>query len=514
MDSSIIIEGITSSDVLSGDYLFPSKVTQSQHSKITQQIKQGVGIVIKNSKREPYIITCNNSISNCRKLYGYLKVTQKGQVKMMKCELTVEHVCYGYDLALLSFTNKKVDKIIDKLIHCVHMDDFVDDLSDDFLKDKQYKMKNPHTEQTESYKLINIEEKKLYSINLPHTLIINMQKDEEKKENDFDGQSGSCMTCSSNNSNSNSIIGLAGSYDQTYNTLHVIPSVCIKRFIDECEQTNGYDGISVVPFKGMIKDGKLSVVDNYGLSCYRLKENDVMESLIVVDKEYLVNKHGMIHLDDIKRDVLVETFIGLKCWSEHNFQINVKRNDKLTKLNLTARSIDSLLTIPLTHNQSKKKNDTVNFNGLVFAEFDEDYLRYYLSNDIHLIGTLIKDHINDPYSNTNTNNDKNHNKKVVLVDIDFNSEDITQLDEKLIEKYRRQYREIGLPLINQIDDSYFLSILTKVNKNKINNLDALINVMKDQKSIVNLYFSLDTDMGFKLGFNGDKEEVTYEALLA
>lgn len=436
-----------------------------------------------------YIITCYHCVKNT------LNITIQIKDNRYKCYL--EYFSDEFDLALLIINEYKGD-------HIIKPDDFVTDLTGKSyikgldistfqrhkkIKDKIYNCKEINLITNNSVHTSNV------SYNLPKIPYISVQIQEDIDDiHELQGISGSFLM-----NKNKKILGIINRVENS--SIHAISTSTIQRFINEIEKTGNFKGICtlvgryasceyVPDHESQRKGNALYVEDcmDINYNNYNYNDNNTYMNirngdLIIEVNGHKIDDHGMIDGSNID----MQTYIAMNFFCGSIIPLKILRcknnnNDyKEKKINIRARPLSSMKYISVSFNK------LYNYHGLILVELSEDMINYYRDIGVTIGYSFRKNYIDNPYRN---NLDE---KIIVLINLDKKN-----LNKKTTEKINK----LGLPLI-KIEKDYTLAVLNKVNKKKINNVDELINIVKDNRDNT-LYFSINDREKFKIEIKNDK----------
>jgi len=298
------------------------------------------------------------------------------------------------------------------------------------------------------------------SLNIPKMPFIRITLN--KKINDISQLSG--MSGSVIKSKRGKIIGIISSVIDTY--IYVVPSIIIKRFIDEFKINNHFKGICPLAIKYspcMFDPHELKSKSIYGIlitNNYGIKNNLLKNDVIVQINEKSIDKYSRIY------DFNTKSLIDFNVYIMLNFQYGSQIPLKIARLKkgsttiykekdiiLDARTLNSLKYIPI---ESNKK--IYEFANMKFIELSEDIINYYIDSEIITCKSIGDKYIDTPYRNAN-------NYVVIMFDIDK-----TQLYLEI----KETVTDIGLPITPIKDKQFSFTVIKKINNNIINSIEDVI----------------------------------------
>ena len=381
-----------------------------------------------------YVITCYHGIQN----NTHIEMVNEFGKYNMKELYTIKQ----YDFAVLNF-NEKYDINNNKKI------DLITNITD--INNPKLKINYLDAQSTDYYKKINLEQidcelqniitSKFKSEMFPAILALEIQINDISSDM-YEGLSGSIIS-----DNNNKILGMISYYNIENKTFIAIPSYCIKLFFimalskdrirSYCLNTEAKENYNIIK-----KHYNINYKTDTGENI-KFKLEDKIKSI----NDTKFDDEGNIYLEELGASIPLDIYFILKNSKYHTFVFIDKKNNIIEK---------NICTIPLEDYTmfNIESKDIVEYKGLIITEASEELLLYYYKSGINIKGKL-NDYYNDCYSNKQ--------KIIIILNIKYEG-----LDENL----SKMYKHNGLPLIKNRDEVY-IPIISKINNNKINNLDEL-----------------------------------------
>lgn len=294
------------------------------------------------------------------------------------------------------------------------------------------------------------------------------------------------------------IVGIISHIQQLGNTLAIIPSCFILRFIKEFQGSGNFRGLCSIVGRGVpacITDPKkhgYMMLDTYSInynysptSTSEPSLGDNLRNLDLITKidEQTITESGELYDECCSIQMPLETFIALNYFSDEMISLQLYRtvngkNYKRFRIKLKARPVSTTCYL-----REIFDGRYLEIAGLIFIELSEDMLDFFEDLGYHLIGSVQKYRQLTPYRNRNR-------RVVVWIDI---------IHDKFSEDQLRLLQDKDLPLRNVFNQDYNLPIITKIDtklENKqITNLDQLQILLTENCTI---YGSLSEFLNVKI----------------
>lgn len=450
-----------------------------------------------------FILTCFHGIRNASNITIY----QFNRNKLSKYEVIPVITSCELDLALLRInTQVKKSKKIKK--HNININSFYLEFPKlneelftflfkkfDYLSDNQIAINYSLCHcinRTITYERIN-------SFNLPLMPYININMKSLPFNINESGISSSIVL----NSN-NQIIGMVSNMTTDNYLISVIPSITILRFLNEYIKYDNFLGIcNIIAQKTLCeiefnnqKNIAYLITECYNINYnknlrydnslgHNLRTNDIIHSI----NNLKFNTNGYVYYDKLKCEIPFDTYIALNYMCGDFMTLGIYRmsNNHLESKNikLKARPLWTSKYISIT-----EENKYLEFGGFVFIELSEEMLDRYRHHGIILSGHILDYYIRHPYRN-------GEEKIIILIDI---------IRSNFTDDILSQFNEIGIPLLNIKENKYSVSILTKINKRKVINIDQIHELLENyhHRNKLVFYLKLDNNSQLKLNFINKK----------
>ncbi len=445
-----------------------------------------IGQVIKIND-EIFILTCFHCICNateiiCNKFFETKKECSKDTIKLLIVSSSDE-----LDLALLKTVDNYDFGPMDASIFNYKMNDY-NCLKFTYRKIKETKKKCVITKKTYSSDRCNVMLKKITSYQIPKLPYIDIYSkkllNDEKNLNKLAGISGTFAY-----NKNNEICGIISScYNKTLVCL--IPSIVIKRFLDESISKDNFNGLcgfplSTISCKITRDDGNvvhgLLVKNNYKIKYdSKQKDNNIQKGDIIHNLNNMeLNINATIYDNFTDFSYPFDTYIALHYISDLNINIKVFRDDDTFTISNTCIPFSKNRIIPISLNESK----FIIYNGLVFTELTEELIKLYEKRNMFLKGTALDVFTKKKYSNK-------RKRLIVLVNL---------LKKQITSKELEEYKKIGI--LNYINS---LIVLTRINRSNLTDLDHMNIILKKNIENKQFYFSVDENNKFIIKYINDK----------
>lgn len=431
-----------------------------------------------------FLVTVNDTIYAITNYHGvkhsdecYIYTTAERNITKYKTCNTI--LCPDFDLALLEITKIKEDdiKINNVNIECC------------FPKIGEQCTILSKTLLQRQFSRITIEEISCrvkgitfdnFVIMSPPVPIIELEfSDEKTYDLVLDGISGSPVIYN------NSVIGCVSNIpaDKT-KTLHIIPSCCIMRILNELKHTRTYSGICNIA-ADMITSNDHDDTKQKGIilsKVYKVKyENDISRSedekkhiklkdndIIFCINDIKVDEHGCFYDKTLEFSIPLHTYIALNYFVTTKIPLLIMRYQQKKKeyimknISLPCRTINSMIKIPYIHS-----HNYFVFNGLVLTEASEEIMQYFQNHDIELTGFLPYVYANDIYTN------KPRERIVIVEDLLFGNIDNTM---------QQKYQELHFPIMKLENNKFCLPVVTQINNRRVINLSQMRQYVESLRS--------------------------------
>nr|QBK88494.1 MAG: trypsin-like peptidase domain protein [Mimivirus LCMiAC01] len=502
------------------------------NNKNEKYVRTGLGtpILLDNNL---YILTCFHVVKNAYKLFAFNLVSNDDGVSIQLCreQVSVECVSDEMDLALLKLPShnmlncnyidiKCFNKMLPELCSSIsfytrtivsgkrlNLYNLSDKSDKSVTRSKRslgtlpgYTSCNITTRIKKYSSTVNgIKFYKQQSLNMPQLPFITTLVDKLNYNTEYElcEISGSIVTDDNNN-----IVGIMSNIIVGSREINIIPSISIHRLLDEYIKTHKFMGLCDIialytknkleinneTFYGLMINNNFNI--NYNSSVlknskygYNLKNNDIIYS---VDGKK-INKNLCIRHDSAGIMMPVSTYIALKYMSGDMIQMMVYRPNIFNKkINIIARSVLSAKYIPAMNNHIYYR-----YHGLILMELSEEFIEMYSNNGYLLSKYINKYMIEYPYR------DNNNEKIVVLIDI--NRKDLSYDNIILHESF-------NIPIIHLSDNNYDVFMLTKINKKKVMNINAIDDLLTSNKNVF-VFSQLGTSKVLKLTYGESLEMI-------
>lgn len=494
MNSSILIVAKCND---SDTHLWNSLIDIKSEPKSTVKYSMGTFIKINNV---PYVLACYHGIQNFYELFIYqFKKIKKNKYIINKIEASLECFSDELDLALITIGEGNIDNV-----EFANIDNFSTKAPN---KKTMIKIDYEHTKKTSedslskekrTIKLVmdDVIFEKYSSFNMPKLPYLKcLSKDlSDDKLVVLKGLSG--IMCYGNNK----AVGMLMNYDRKDNSIRIIPSIVIQNFVDEYRTTHRYGGLSGIMFKGSMCEFEHNGRDYVGVivntTCgikYQeaIKDDDVIYKIDNRD----ITKGALIFDPRLERHVPYETYISMNFRGDKPVKINLMRNDVKTNdyedvvIDVNTISVQMVRNIQINHDDRYCV-----INGFVFTELTENIIEFYRNHNICLMGDVFERYAVQSYGSYQKL------KLIVLINIinnDFNKADMVTINN------------VGIPLLKKKNakNEFYLCVLEKINKKKINDLHDLERYASGNVNV--LKFSVDKNIKLCINSTDTNLSITY-----
>lgn len=317
---------------------------------------------------------------------------------------------------------------------------------------------------------------KLNSIFLPQIPFFEIEIDQDiifNHPDEFEGISGSVIV------SKETFLGIISNIDKTTMLISIVPFLLIERLATEYIYSNAYNGLCNIPLKTNLvtldeskHNNGLYIEDNFRINY----NNQYIEEKRVPRLDNLKNKDIIVEIDGNKilsdgtifcrkigTNIPLDTYILLTYFKLNRIALTIyrekKEDYKLLNIRLYARPNNTMTYIPYFN------NSYYYYNGYIYTELSESLIEYYYFREKTIEGSCIEYLTSKPYRNDFT-------KKLV---IQFDASDKTNV--------------------------CLIPIVTKINKNKVNNLDTFINILNNiHEDYINIYLELEQNNKRKMTY--------------
>lgn len=424
-----------------------------------------------------YVITCYHGIRDYLEIYTFIKINEK--IYKFKMEELGSIKAYDFTVLIFSDENKMLLNNLDinsKLKIKTDLSLTIDEqIFIKYLKGEQIAWINTNVLDANElqhkvifpeyigYNLSNISSE-LYPKIPVIEIAIPLNVDQS-----YFGLSGSLLQ------SENNVMGQLSFHNTRTNAFIVIPGYCLELFLKMvinsqkikcfCFTTNVCEFIDNKTGHIITSNNNIKYKSNN--SSIRFKINDIIES---IDGNSFDDK-GNLYSEKINTYVPLDTFILLENNESYEFKYHVERNDNYTE---TIKNVNPVILQDYIKIDLEYSDSIIRYNGLVIAEMSEQLLKYYTDKGIR-IGGYIDEFYNDCYG---------MDKIIVIVNID---------NQNASNKFYDIYKRIGLPLVKGIDE-YYIPVITKINKNKISNINDLQLELRKSDPVFKLEFRKDSSV--------------------
>lgn len=324
---------------------------------------------------------------------------------------------------------------------------------------------------------------KMNAFNMPIMPVINVNTDELDVDN-LSGISGTLLTNSSNN-----IAGMVSYIDSDLSEISLVPSLTIKRFLEEIQSVGTYKGLCGL-YMNISNNTIIDSLQNK-YSIKRFKNSfKIGDKLLSIDNKTL-DEHGQLYDQNVGCKIPFQAYIAMNFLAADKLSVKVwtKDEDRFFEedISIKLNPHSEMLRIPYTQIKTDRtyimKKYFVNFHNLIFIELNEEIIDVYSNFGIQLTDDTLRYLVEKPYGNEN-------DRIVVLVDIIKNN-----LDESI----RTIFDSFGICTLSD-DKPYILPVAKLISGRKIKNIESLFSVESDKKVLT---LNVDHMYNLKIRFEGD-----------
>jgi hypothetical protein len=452
----------------------------------TSRFKYGVGTIIRFLDGKIYLLTSYHTIIHSRQYYMYYEDSKN---KHHKVKLNYLIKMIEFDLSLFSI-------VFDDLLLEIQSEINDNAISIDLFKESTYQKEK---ENIQSEIIINKNTKydcqiiktrfgTALSENIKNILLIDVviHSDNKLDLNSFSGAPVMIMKKEKENNNKKEIVGIVSFCIEE--TISLISSMCVVRFLKEYIQNNSIIGICipVCEFKPCdittteSTESGLLIGETYGINynnfIYDIKKKCVAYinsgDIITHIESNPLNQDGLIYCSKSHLLMPITTYIMLNYFVGDIIQITVLKFKEVlktyetTKISLRARPLSSIIKIPYI-----SPNNYYIYKNMVFTELSEELCKRTVVTD--------KKNYNNMLEKIDYYDNDSESRTIILADILYlkmsNAEIKFFTNNKI---YSKSFKLV---------DKY--PIITKINRKKIYNLlqmKSYITELKESRSNITL----------------------------